>query len=101
MGWKGRGHARVSQVLITGDYPPPKYLTERTDLRDQFKVCLSASAQEAGNDIGPEVSDLDNRIKALKSAETIDTAPQHVKRKQAATGADGVKCRCFVVCGQT
>jgi hypothetical protein len=65
-------------------FPHEKYLSELTDLRDQLKAGLSAAAHEAGSDKGPRVSELADRIKALKAANTIEAAPQRVQRKQAA-----------------
>jgi exonuclease VII large subunit len=65
-------------------FPHDKYLSELTDLRDQLKAGLSAGAHESGNDKGPKVSELADRIKALKAANTIEAAPQRVQRKQAA-----------------
>jgi hypothetical protein len=60
------------------------YLSELTDLRDQLKTGLSAGAHESGNDKGPKVSELADRIKALRAENTIEAAPQRVQRKQAA-----------------
>ncbi len=65
-------------------FPHEKYLSELTDLRDQLKAGLSAAAHEAGSEKGPKVSELADRIKALKAANTIEAAPQRVQRKQAA-----------------
>jgi hypothetical protein len=65
-------------------FPHEKYLAELTDLRDQLKADLSAAAHEAGSDKGPKVSELADKIKALKAANTIESAPQRVQRKQAA-----------------
>jgi len=65
-------------------FPHEKYLSELTDLRDQLKAGLSAAAHEAGSDQRPKVSELADRIKALKAANTIEAAPQRVQRKQAA-----------------
>ncbi len=65
-------------------FPHEKYLSELTDLRDQLKAGLSAAAHEADSDKGPKASELADRIKALKAANTIEAAPQRVQRKQAA-----------------
>lgn len=58
------------------------YLSEMTGLRDQLKAGLSATSHQA-DESGPTVSDLADRIKALKGANTIDAAPQRVQRKHA------------------
>ncbi len=60
------------------------YLSELTSLRDQLKAGLSATAHDPSNQNGPTVSELAERIKALKAANTIETTPQRVQRKQAA-----------------
>ncbi len=65
-------------------FPHEKYLSELTDLRDQLKDGLSVAAHEADSDKGPKVSELAERIRALKAANTIEAAPQRVQRKQAA-----------------
>jgi N12 class adenine-specific DNA methylase len=61
-----------------------KYLSELTDLRDQLKAGLSAAAHESSEEKGPTVSELADKIKALKAANTIEATPQRVQRKQAA-----------------
>ena len=45
------------------------YLSELTNLRDQLKAGLSATAQVQGDEAGPSVSDLAEKIKALKAAQ--------------------------------
>jgi ribonuclease HI len=65
-------------------FPHEKYLSELTDLRDQLKAGLSATAYQAQDDKGPDTAELAARIKALKAANTIEAAPQRVQRKQAA-----------------
>jgi hypothetical protein len=65
-------------------FPHDKYLSELTELRDQLKAGLSATAYQAQDDKGPDTAGLAARIKALKAANTIEAAPQRVQRKQAA-----------------
>jgi hypothetical protein len=60
------------------------YLSELTSLRDQLKAGLAATAHDTSNESGPTVSELADRVKALKAANTIETTPQRVQRKQAA-----------------
>ncbi len=64
-------------------FPHEKYLSELTELRDQLKAGLSAATHEAGSDKAPKVSELADRIRAIKAANTIEAAPQRVQRKQA------------------
>jgi hypothetical protein len=59
------------------------YLSELTSLRDQLKAGLSATAHDASNENGPTVSELADRVKALKAAHTIEATPQRVQSKQA------------------
>src|SRR3984893_10345442 len=54
------------------------YLSELTALRDQLKAGLSATAQVQGDEAGPSLSELAERIKALKAAHSIDATPQRV-----------------------
>ena len=59
------------------------YLTELTSLRDQLKAGLSGAGHETGKDEGPSVSDLAEKIKAVKAANSIDAAPQRVRQKHS------------------
>jgi N12 class adenine-specific DNA methylase len=59
------------------------YLSELTSLRDQLKAGLSATAHDASNEDGPTVSELADRVKALKAANTIEATPPRVQSKQA------------------
>ena len=59
------------------------YLSELTALRDQLKAGLSAAPHESGNDAGPSVSKLADKIKAIKAANTIEAAPQRVRQKHS------------------
>src|SRR5207253_2113563 len=59
------------------------YLSELTGLRDHLKAGLSATAQMQDDNAGPSVSDLAERIKALKAAHSIEATPQRVRQKQS------------------
>jgi hypothetical protein len=59
------------------------YLSELTNLRDQLKAGLSATAQTQGDEAGPSVSDLAETIKALKAARSIDATPQRARQKHS------------------
>jgi N12 class adenine-specific DNA methylase len=58
------------------------YLSGLTGLRDQLKAGLSTTAHETANAEGPSVSELADRIKALKAANSIEAAPQRFRYKQ-------------------
>jgi hypothetical protein len=57
------------------------YLSDLTSLRNQLKSGLSNSAQKAGQEEGPSVSELAGSIKAIKTAHTVEAAPQRVRQK--------------------
>lgn len=60
------------------------YLGELTDLRDRLKAGLSSRANQNAASTGPTVAELASRIKALKAANTIDTAVPQGEREQLA-----------------
>ena len=59
------------------------YLTELTGLRDQLKAGLSASSHQADKEEGPSASDLAEKIKALKAANSIEATPQRARQKHS------------------
>jgi N12 class adenine-specific DNA methylase len=59
------------------------YLSELTSLRDQLKAGLSATAQMQGDEAGPNVSELAEKIKALKAAHSIEATPQRARQKHS------------------
>ncbi len=59
------------------------YLAELTTLRDQLKVGLSSTTPEPGNEPGPSVSELAEKIKALKAAHSIEATPQRDRQKHS------------------
>jgi hypothetical protein len=75
---------RDYQVRLGKPFVHELYLAELTGLRDQLKAGLSATAQALGDEAKPTVSELAERIKALKAANTIEAAPQRVRQKQTA-----------------
>ncbi len=61
------------------------YLSELTSLRDQLKAGLSGTAQVLGDEEGPSVSALAERIKALKAGHTVESTPERsIKRATSA-----------------
>jgi hypothetical protein len=59
------------------------YLSELTSLRDQLKGGLSGAARDHDNDEEPSASDLAEKIKALKAANSIEAMPQRVRQKHS------------------
>jgi hypothetical protein len=87
---------RVKQVLVIAEFqlrdyqarlgkpfPHDAYLTELTSLRDQLRAGLSATAHRTDNEEGPSASDLAEKIKTLKAANTIEATPQRVRQKHS------------------
>jgi hypothetical protein len=61
------------------------YLTELTGLRDQLKAGLSGQNHASGDESGPDVAELADQVKALKTAHTIDASPQRPRQRHTAT----------------
>ncbi len=59
------------------------YLSELTTLRDQLKAGLSGTAHEPDSEEGPSVSELAEKIKALKAAHSIEATPQRARQKHS------------------
>jgi N12 class adenine-specific DNA methylase len=59
------------------------YLFELTALRDQLKAGLSGAAHPSDNEEGSSVSELAEKIKALKAANNIEATPQRVRQKHS------------------
>ncbi len=59
------------------------YLSELTSLRDQLKAGLSSTTPEPGDESRPSVSELAERMKALKAAHSIEATPQRVRQKHS------------------
>jgi hypothetical protein len=74
---------RDYQARLGKPFPHDAYLTELTTLRDQLKAGLSSTAHQQDNEEGPSASDLAEKIKALKAANTIEATPQRVRQKQS------------------
>src|SRR5271157_80862 len=74
---------RDYQARLGKPFPHDAYLSELTSLRDQLKARLSGAAQEPGNEPGPSVSELAERIKALKAANSGEAAPQRIGQRRS------------------
>ena len=69
-------HARLGKPFFHDGY-----LSELTTLRDQLKAGLSGTTPGPGTEPLPSVSELAERIKALKATHTIEASPQRVGQK--------------------
>ena len=56
------------------------YLSELTALRDQLKSGLSGWTPEPASELGPTVSELAGKIKALKATHSIEATPQRARQ---------------------
>jgi hypothetical protein len=65
-------------------FPHDKYLTDLTDLRDRLKARLSGTGHESAELKGPAATEIAERIKTLKAANTIETTPQRARQKYIA-----------------
>jgi hypothetical protein len=74
---------RDYQARLGKLFPHDAYLAELTSLRDLLKAGLSTTAHQPENEEGPSVSDIAEKIKALKASHTVDAAPQRVRQKQS------------------
>jgi hypothetical protein len=74
---------RDYQARLGKPFVHDAYLAELTSLRDQLKFGLSGAAQEPDKQEGPSVSEVAERIKAIKAANTIEATPQRDRRKHS------------------
>jgi len=71
------------QARLGKPFTHDAYLAELTGLRDQLKAGLSASAHQSDKEEGPSASELADKIKALKAANSIEATPQRVRQKHS------------------
>jgi N12 class adenine-specific DNA methylase len=74
---------RDYQARLGKPFAHEVYLSELTALRDQLKVALSGGNSESDDEEGPSAFGLADKIKALKSANTIEATPQRVRQKHS------------------
>jgi N12 class adenine-specific DNA methylase len=77
------GQLRDHQARLGLAFAHDAYLAELTELRDKLKAGLSQTTPEPGTEAIP-VTELAERIKSLKSAHTIDAAPDRVAPRRIA-----------------
>jgi N12 class adenine-specific DNA methylase len=73
---------RDYQVRLGKPFLYDAYLSELTTLRDQLKAALSGKTQEATTEGGPGVSELAQRIKEIKAANTIEATPERIGKSR-------------------
>ena len=74
---------RDYQARLGKPFTHDDYLTELTGFRDQLKAGLSASSHQPDKEEGPSASELADKIKALKVANSIEATPQRVRQKHS------------------
>jgi hypothetical protein len=74
---------RDYKARLCKPFPHDAHLAECTTLRDQLKAGLSNAAQEPGKQDGSSVSELADRIKALKAANNVEAAPLRIGQRQS------------------
>jgi hypothetical protein len=74
---------RDYQARLGKPFTLETYLLELTALRDQLKAGLSSTVRETGKEEGPSVSELAERIKAMKSANSIEATPHRARQKHS------------------
>ncbi len=74
---------RDYQARLGKPFVHDAYLAELTGLRDQLKAGLSASNNQPDKEEGPSASELADKIKALKAANSIEATPQRARQKHS------------------
>ena len=77
------GQLRDYQARLGKPFTLDAYLAELTALRDQLKAGLSRTSHQPDDDEGPSVSELAEKIKALKAANNIEATPQRARQKHS------------------
>jgi hypothetical protein len=72
---------RDYQARLGKPFPYEAYLSELTALRNLLKAGLSGAAPEPGSEPQVGISELAERIKALKAAHTIEATPQRTSKR--------------------
>jgi N12 class adenine-specific DNA methylase len=75
-----QGQLRDYQARLGKPFAHEGYLSELTGLRDQLKVALSGTGQKDSREEGPSISELAGRIKAIRAAQSVETAPQTIRQ---------------------
>ena len=74
---------RDYQARLGKPFANEVYLSELTALREQLKMALSGGNSESDDEEGPSAFGLADKIKALKSANSIEATPQRVRQKHS------------------
>ncbi len=87
------GQLRDYQARLGRPFAHQAYQEELTHSRDQLKAALSGVPPESGAPEIPPAAEIADRIKALKSAHTIEPAPERRQTRNTATAEEPVTAR--------
>jgi len=73
---------RDYRARLGAEFSHVAYLSELTNLRDQLKAGLSATPPNSKDESRLSVSELAERIKALKAAHTIEASPERMGKRR-------------------
>ncbi len=77
------GQLRDYQARLGRPFPHDTYLCELTALRDHLKAGLSTSAHQPEDGEGPSASELAERIKTLRAANTVEASAPRDRQKHS------------------
>jgi len=87
------GQLRDYQARLGQPFTHDTYLTELTILRDQLKTGLSSTTHETEEGEGSTASELAERIKTLKAANTVEASPQRDRQKHTTAAEEPITAR--------
>jgi hypothetical protein len=88
-----QGQLRDYETRLGAGFAYAAYLEELTGLRNQLEAALSGTAQEGAEASLPTVGALVERLKALKTAHTLDAAPPRSAPRSTATVEEAITTR--------
>jgi hypothetical protein len=77
-----RGQLRDYESRLGSPFTHNTYLADLTALRDRLKAGLSGAASEPDGEGSPSISDLAEKIKALKAGHAVEAAPERTSKRQ-------------------
>ena len=81
---------RDYQLRFGESFPHNAYLAELTALRDALRACLSGASPAPEADIGATMLGLADRIKLLRTAQTIEAMPQRTGARRGSMAAEPI-----------
>jgi N12 class adenine-specific DNA methylase len=78
-----QGQLKDYEARLGKPFAHSEFMARLADLRDQLKEGLSEKAQQEPKPEGPTVAELAEKIKTLREANTVESAPERAIRKAA------------------